>query len=96
MKTIFRYACFAFIVLSLSATFAAAQKTREQRTITGNYNDTATIAPTIERIKSLKMPAGFSITKFAEIENPRMLAVAPDGTIYVSQCAPGTLTIKKN
>ncbi|MDQ3042282.1 MAG: hypothetical protein M3R11_07865 [Acidobacteriota bacterium] len=54
----------------MSAIFVAAQKTREQRTITGNYNETATIAPTNERIKSLKLPAGFSIAKFAEIENP--------------------------
>jgi glucose/arabinose dehydrogenase len=96
MKTIFRFACFAFIVLSLSAIFVAAQKTREQRTITGNYNDTTTIAPTIERIKSLKMPAGFSIAKFAEIENPRMLAVAPNGTVYVSQRDAGTLTMLKD
>jgi len=73
-----------------------AQKTREQRTITGNFNDTATIAPTIARIKSLKLPAGFSIAKFAEIENPRMLAVAPDGTVYVSQRTPGTLTMLKD
>jgi len=66
------------------------------RTITGNYNDTATIAPTIERINSLKLPAGFSIAKFAEIENPRMLSVAPDGTVYVSQRTPGTLTMLKD
>jgi len=55
---------------ALSAIFVAAQKTREQRTITGNYNETATIALTNERIKSMKLPAGFSIAKFAEIENP--------------------------
>jgi hypothetical protein len=67
MKTIFRPICFAFIVLSLSAIFVAAQKRCEQWTITGNYNDTATIAPTIKRIKSLKLPGGFSIPKFAEI-----------------------------
>ncbi|MDQ3322048.1 MAG: PQQ-dependent sugar dehydrogenase [Acidobacteriota bacterium] len=80
----------------MSAIFVVAQKTREQRTITGNYNDTATIAPTVARIKSLRLPAGFSIAKFAEIENPRMLSVAPDGTIYVSQRAPGTLTMLKD
>ncbi len=96
MKTIFRLSCFAFIAFALSAIFVAAQKTRELRTITGNYNDTATIAPTNERIKSLKLPAGFSIAKFAEIENPRMLAVAPDGTIYVSQRDAGTLTMLKD
>ncbi|MDQ3062487.1 MAG: hypothetical protein M3R14_06430 [Acidobacteriota bacterium] len=49
MKTIFRLSCFAFIVLALSAIFVAAQQTRESRTITGNYYDTATIAPTICR-----------------------------------------------
>ena len=96
MKTIFRFSCFAFIAFALSAIFVSAQQTRELRTITGNYNDTATIAPTIERIKSLKLPAGFSIAKFAEIENPRMLAVAPDGTVYVSQRTPGTLTMIKD
>lgn len=96
MKTIFRLSSFAFIVLSLSAIFVAAQKTREARTIEGNYNDTATIAPTIARIKSLKLPAGFSIAKFAEIDNPRMLAVAPDGTVYVSQRDAGTLTMLKD
>jgi len=88
------------VVLSLSVLLGIqniwAQKTREQRTITGNYNDTATIAPTIARIKSLKLPAGFSIAKFAEIENPRMLVAAPDGTIYVSQRTPGTLTMLKD
>jgi Raf kinase inhibitor-like YbhB/YbcL family protein len=96
MKTIFRLSCFAFIAFALSAIFVAAQQTRELRTITGNYNDTATIAPTIERIKSLKLPSGFSIAKFAEIENPRMLTVAPNGTIYVSQRTPGTLTMLKD
>lgn len=73
-----------------------AQPTRELRTITGNYYDTATIEPTIARIKSLKMPAGFQIAKFAEISNPRMLAASPDGTIYVSQREPGTLTMLKD
>lgn len=96
MKTIFRSICFAFIALGLSAIFVMAQKTRELRSVEGNYNDTATIAPTIERIKTLKLPSGFSIAKFAEIENPRMLAVAPDGTVYVSQRTPGTLTMLKD
>ncbi len=96
MKTIFRFSLFAFIVLALNANFVLAQKTRELRTIEGNYNDTATIAPTNERIKSLKLPNGFSIAKFAEIENPRMLTVAPDGTVYVSQRTPGTLTMLKD
>ncbi len=85
-----------FFALSLSFQNTRAQKTRELRTIEGNYNDTAMIAPTNQRIKSLKLPADFQIAKFAEISNPRMLAVAPDGTVYVSQRDLGTLTMLKD
>jgi len=96
MKTFFRLFSFAFILLSLSAIFVAAQPAREMRPVQGNFYDTATIKPTGERIKSLKLPAGFSIAKYAEIVNPRILAAAPDGTVYVSQRTPGTLTMLKD
>ncbi len=96
MKTFFRSIIFAFILLSLNAIFVVGQQTRELRSIQGNYYDTATIKPTVERIKSLKLPSGFSIAKFAEIANPRILAVNTDGTIYVSQRTPGTLTMLKD
>lgn len=79
-----------------AASLVFAQQTRELRPIQGNYYDTATIKPSVERIKSLKLPAGFSIAKFAEISNPRILAVSNDGTIYVSQRDPGTLTMLKD
>lgn len=96
MEKIFRCSVFAFALLSLNAIFVFGQQTREMRPIQGNYYDTATISPTVERIKSLKLPAGFSIAKFAEIANPRILAVNTDGTIYVSQRMPGTLTMLKD
>lgn len=96
MKKFIVYGLAVTALLSLSAQSFLAQQTREQRTITGNYNETATIAPTNQRIKSLKLPAGFSIAKYAEITNPRMLAVSPDGTVYVSQRDPGTLTMLKD
>ena len=96
MKAIFRFFSRAFVLLILSALSGLAQQTRELRTIQGNYNDTATIKPTGERIKTLKLPAGFTIAKFAEIANPRILAVNTDGTIYVSQRMPGTLTMLKD
>ena len=89
--------CFYGAVFALiAAAGVSAQTPRELRTIEGNYYDTATIPATNDRIKSLKLPAGFSISKFAEIENPRILAVAPDGTVYVSQRDPGTLTMLKD
>ncbi len=96
MKTIFRLFSFAFVLLCLSAIFVAAQQTPGPRAVQGDFYDTPTIKPTGERIKSLKVPSGFSIAKFAEISNPRMLAVAPDGTVYVSQRTPGTLTMIKD
>lgn len=62
MKTIFRLFCSAFIVLSLSAIYVLAQgKNIDNRTITGNYHDTATIEPTIARIKSLNCPPDFRL-----------------------------------
>lgn len=83
-------------ILALSSQFAAAQQTRELRTIQGTYYETATIPATNQRIGNLKLPAGFSAAKFAEIANPRILAVSDDGTVYVSQRAPGTLTMLKD
>ncbi|GAB4457073.1 MAG: sorbosone dehydrogenase family protein [Armatimonadaceae bacterium] len=50
------------------------------------------VPSTEEMVRQLKLPAGFRITKFAEsLENPRMLAVADDGTVYVTQRKPGNL-----
>ena len=86
----------AFCGVLSAASVISAQATRELRPIQGNYYDTATIKPSVEKIKSLKLPAGFSIAKFAEIANPRILAVNTDGTIYVSQRDPGTLTMLKD
>lgn len=97
MKTIFRFSTFAFIVLALNAIFISAQQpTSKTVPVQGNFYETATLKPEVARIKSLKLPAGFSIAKFAEITNPRILAVAPDGTIYVSQRVPGTVTMLKD
>src|SRR5690606_24878678 len=40
----------------------------------------------------LEVPSGFTIERFAEgLENPRMIAVADDGAVYVTQREPGNL-----
>lgn len=96
MKKKIIYGIAVSALLSICGQTAFSQKTRELRTIEGSYNDTATIAPTNQRIKTLKLPAGFSVAKFAEIANPRMLAVSNDGTVYVSQRTPGTLSMLKD
>ena len=87
--------CSFLIVTAPNARAQGKKKTDDIKT-GGGFHGTATIPPTIERIKSLKLPPGFSIAKFAEITNPRMLAVTGDGTIYVSQRTPGTLSMLKD
>lgn len=96
MKKTLIYGIAAAVFVSLTMQTLTAQMTRPLRSVEGTYYDTATIAPTNARIKSLKLPAGFSVAKFAEIANPRILAVANDGTVYVSQRTPGTLTMLKD
>lgn len=84
--------------LSLCLPLAAFSQPKPpvKKPIDAGYYDTATIAPTIQRIRSIKLPAGFHIAKFAEIANPRMLAVATDGTVYVSQRTPGTISMLRD
>ncbi len=98
MNRIFLYGFAVFCGLSLITPNAFSQGKKKTDDIKpgGGFHGTATIAPTIQRIKSLKLPAGFQIAKFAEISNPRMLAVAPDGSVYVSQRTPGTLSMLKD
>jgi Raf kinase inhibitor-like YbhB/YbcL family protein len=66
-------------------------------TITGHVFEPQAVAPTDERIAQLSLPDGFHIHRFAEgLENPRMLAVASDGTVYVTQRAPGNLVMLRD
>jgi hypothetical protein len=96
MKRAFLYGLAITVAFSLELQTAWAQKTRQLRTISVSYYQTATIEPTTARIKSLKLPAGFTIAKFVEITKPRILAVASDGTVYVSQREPGTVSMLKD
>ncbi|UOQ74831.1 PQQ-dependent sugar dehydrogenase [Hymenobacter cellulosilyticus] len=48
-------------------------------------------------VAQLKAPAGFTVTKFAEkTGNPRMLAVAPNGDVYVSDRTKGTVQLLRD
>jgi glucose/arabinose dehydrogenase len=58
--------------------------------VTGHVLKPERVEATDERIGSLKLPPGFSISKFAEkLEKPRMLAVAEDGAVYVTRRESG-------
>jgi Raf kinase inhibitor-like YbhB/YbcL family protein len=83
------------VTLVLVATTQIALQGQSRNATTENVNghvyEPAKMEPTDERINQLKLPDGFHISKFAALSNPRMMAVADDGTIYVTQREPGTL-----
>ncbi|TGE08302.1 PQQ-dependent sugar dehydrogenase [Hymenobacter fodinae] len=65
--------------------------------MTGNIYLPKKLPATPERIASLKAPAGFTITPYAEgLEMPRMLVVAPNGDLYVSNRVKGTVTLLRD
>ncbi len=52
---------------------------------------------TDEKLSQLKVPAGFSVSVFAKgLEHPRMMAVAADGTVYVTSPEEGTVVAIKD
>ena len=57
----------------------------------------AKVEATPERIAQLKAAAGFSVSVFASgLKNARILAVAPDGTVYVSRRDEGDVLMLKD
>ncbi|MES2830537.1 MAG: YbhB/YbcL family Raf kinase inhibitor-like protein [Pseudomonadota bacterium] len=57
----------------------------------------AKIEATSERIASLKAPAGFTVSVFAkDLKNARILAVAPNGTVYLSRRDQGDVLMLRD
>lgn len=57
----------------------------------------AKVEATPDRIEALKSPPGFKVTAFAtDLKNIRIIAVAPDGTIYVSRRDQGDVLMLKD
>ena len=67
-----------------------------QSNSTSNTLEVAQLEPTTQRIQNLQVPEGFTISKFAEMYNPRMIAVRPDGTVYITQRTPGTMVMLRD
>jgi len=81
----------------LSAQGGMQQKAPITKEVRAHVYRPTPLPATAARIATLKAPPGFSITKWAEgMNNPRMLAVAPDGTVYVSQREPGNVVMLRD
>jgi Raf kinase inhibitor-like YbhB/YbcL family protein len=87
---------FAGIAAVLASSSPAQNKLTDVQ-ITGHVYEPQRLSPTDARIASLQLPTGFSIQRSAEgLDNPRMLAVADDGTIYVTQRNPGNVVMLRD
>ena len=65
--------------------------------IVGHVLEPAQLEPTDERLARLNLPEGFEIGVFArDLINPRMIAVADDGTVYVTRRAVGDVVMLRD
>lgn len=95
MKTILTTLA-ASLLLSTSAVIAQDQKPISA-SMEGHIFKPAKVPATDERVRQLKVPAGFTISKFAEnLNKPRMLAIHTDGTVYVTDREKGTVTMLRD
>jgi Raf kinase inhibitor-like YbhB/YbcL family protein len=77
-----------------TACAAHAQERLVDVTVEDHTYEPLRLAATDARIQALQLPSGFSIERFAEgLDNPRMIAIAEDGTLYVTQREPGSLAM---
>lgn len=87
-------------VASLTVASALAQDGASGPTVVeiiGHVNEPERLEPTPERIDALQLPEGFAIAVFADgLTNPRMLAVAEDGTVYVTRRSLGDVVMLRD
>ena len=93
------------VCATLAVGTAAAQPTTEQLQnpkaadveVVGHVLEPEQLEPTPERLAGLEVPEGFEVTVFADsLVNPRMIAVADDGTVYVTRRALGDVIMLRD
>jgi Raf kinase inhibitor-like YbhB/YbcL family protein len=85
------------IALMLSASCFAQQGDGTRVAIATAVVKPAKVDATAERVAALTAPAGFTVSTFATgLKNIRIIAVAPDGTIYLSRRDQGDVLMLKD
>ncbi|RZA34682.1 MAG: YbhB/YbcL family Raf kinase inhibitor-like protein [Lysobacteraceae bacterium] len=89
---------FTFSVLALAIGTAWAQQGDGTRaSATANVFKPAKVEATPERMKGIRAPQGFSVTPFATgLKNARIIAVAPNGDVYLSRRDQGDVLLLKD
>ena len=65
--------------------------------VVGHVVEPEQLDPTSERIAGLRLPDGFEINVFArDLINPRMIAVADDGTVYATRRTVGDVVMLRD
>lgn len=78
----------------IGAQIPETNKEPTSASIQGNVFEPALVDATDERVAQLKLPAGFSISKFADqLGKPRMVTVSSAGHVYVTSREAGTVTL---
>lgn len=81
----------------LAGTAMAQQGDGTRLGIATVINKPAKVEPTAARVGALKLPPGFQISTFASgLKNARILAVAPDGTVYLSRRDQGDVLMLRD
>ena len=94
----FKRVILALVLVGVAAGAAVAvQQKLMQADITAHVLQPQQVDATPDRIGQLKVPAGFQVTKFADgLGKPRVLAVADDGTVYVTRREPGDILVLRD
>lgn len=93
MKTL---AC-AIALLLLAPAAAAQQGDGTAVAVAANVFKPDKVPATPGRVAALKRPAGFKVDAWADgLLNPRILAVAPDGSVYVSRREQGDVLLLRD
>ena len=86
----------SLLCLAVSAAWAQ-QGDGTRASATANVFKPAKVEATPERMKGIRAPQGFTVTPFATgLKNARIIAVAPNGDIYVSRRDQGDVLLLKD